>query len=65
MSGLLRREEGTTGQAEALMLAVAKGLLAFEPDLKAALRRGKFPTAKELYDRRAKGNANLLSQPAA
>jgi len=32
---------GTTGQAEAITLAVAKALLAHEPDLKPALRRGK------------------------
>jgi small subunit ribosomal protein S9 len=32
---------GTTGQAEAMTLAVAKALLAHEPDLKPALRRGK------------------------
>jgi small subunit ribosomal protein S9 len=32
---------GTTGQAEALTLAVAKGLLAHEPALKPALRRGE------------------------
>jgi small subunit ribosomal protein S9 len=32
---------GTTGQAEALTLAVAKALLAHEPALKPALRRGK------------------------
>lgn len=32
---------GTTGQAEAITLAVAKGLLAHEPALKPALRRGK------------------------
>ena len=32
---------GTTGQAEALTLAVAKGLLAHEPALKPALRKGK------------------------
>jgi small subunit ribosomal protein S9 len=31
---------GTTGQAEALTLAVAKGLLAHEPALKPALRKG-------------------------
>jgi small subunit ribosomal protein S9 len=35
---------GTTGQAEALTLAVAKALLAHEPLLKPALRRGKLPT---------------------
>lgn len=34
---------GTTGQAEALTLAVAKALLAHEPLLKPALRRGKSP----------------------
>jgi small subunit ribosomal protein S9 len=33
---------GTTGQAEALTLAVAKALLAHEPLLKPALRRGRF-----------------------
>lgn len=32
---------GTTGQAEALTLAVAKGLMAHEPSLKPTLRRGK------------------------
>lgn len=32
---------GTTGQAEALTLAVAKALMAHEPALKPALRRGK------------------------
>jgi len=32
---------GTTGQAEALTLAVAKALLAHEPALKPVLRRGK------------------------
>ncbi len=32
---------GTTGQAEALTLAVAKGLVAHEPALKTALRQGK------------------------
>ncbi len=32
---------GTTGQAEALTLAVGKALLAQEPALKPALRRGK------------------------
>lgn len=34
---------GTTGQAEALTLAVAKALMAHEPALKPALRRGKQP----------------------
>jgi small subunit ribosomal protein S9 len=32
---------GTTGQVEALTLAIAKALLAHEPALKPALRRGK------------------------
>lgn len=35
---------GTTGQAESIMLAVAKGLIAHEPDLKPALRKSKFGT---------------------
>jgi small subunit ribosomal protein S9 len=33
---------GPTGQAEALTLAIAKALIAHEPALKTALRRGKF-----------------------
>lgn len=33
---------GTTGQAEALTLAIGKALMAHEPDLKPALRRGKY-----------------------
>ena len=32
---------GTTGQAEALTLGVAKALMVHEPDLKPALRRGE------------------------
>lgn len=36
---------GTTGQAEALTLAVAKALMAHEPALKPALRRGKKHTS--------------------
>lgn len=39
---------GTTGQAEALTLAVAKALLAHEPALKPALRRGKFRLCRQL-----------------
>lgn len=35
---------GTTGQAEAMTMAVAKGLLAHEPALKPALRKGKQST---------------------
>lgn len=38
----LVRGGGTTGQAEALTLAVAKALLAHEPALKPALRKGMF-----------------------
>ena len=34
---------GTTGQAEAITLGVARALMVHEPDLKAALRRGEFP----------------------
>jgi small subunit ribosomal protein S9 len=44
---------GTTGQAEALTLAVAKALLAHEPSLKPALRRGKIrilDLSRESYD---------------
>lgn len=42
---------GTTGQAESIMLAVTKGLMAHEPDLKPALRLGKFcPLSGQLED---------------
>ena len=41
---------GTTGQAEALTLAVGKALLAHEPALKPALRRGKISSIWD-YDR--------------
>lgn len=40
---------GTTGQAEALTLAVAKALLAHEPALKPVLRRGKCTPTRTLY----------------
>lgn len=36
---------GTTGQAEALTLAISKALMAHEPSLKPALRRGMFGIA--------------------
>lgn len=36
---------GTTGQAEALTLAIAKALVAHEPALKTALRKGEFKSA--------------------
>lgn len=39
---------GTTGQAEALAMAVGKALLAHEPALKPALRRGKFSSSPRL-----------------
>lgn len=39
---------GTTGQAEALTLAVGKALLAQEPALKPALRRGKRPRCQTI-----------------
>lgn len=47
---------GTTGQAEAIMLAVSKALMAHEPDLKPALRLGK----DEIY--MLTGTHNLLTQ---
>lgn len=40
---------GTTGQAEAMTLAVAKALLVHEPALKPALRRGKSNICQPLY----------------
>lgn len=40
---------GTTGQAEALTLAVANALLAHEPALKPVLRRGKWIHTRTLY----------------
>jgi small subunit ribosomal protein S9 len=40
---------GTTGQAEALTLAVGKALLAHEPALKPALRRGKSDLPLDFY----------------
>lgn len=42
---------GTTGQAEALTLAVGKALLGHEPALKPALRRGKFGLPMTLMSR--------------
>lgn len=57
---------GTTGQAEAITLAVAKALIAHEPALKTALRKGKFDVT---YCREANSTstANVCSshQPAA
>ncbi|KGQ05748.1 40S ribosomal protein S9 [Beauveria bassiana D1-5] len=39
---------GTTGQAEALTMAIAKGLLVHEPALKPALRKGKLYSSRFL-----------------
>ena len=52
---------GTTGQAEALMLGCAKALMAHEPGLKPALRRGMLM----LCDCVRRWEANQCSQPAA
>lgn len=53
---------GTTGQAEALMLGCAKALMAHEPGLKPALRRGMFLLSKpESVERQ---NANVCVQLA-
>lgn len=41
---------GTTGQAEALAMAVGKALMAHEPALKPALRRGEWTFSNGLYD---------------
>lgn len=50
---------GTTGQAEALTLAIAKALLAHEPALKPALRRGKWH-ADSPIDRTHEGFADMF-----
>jgi small subunit ribosomal protein S9 len=57
----LVRGGGTTGQAEALTLAVAKALLAHEPALKPALRKGKCRGHASLPDT----NFTLLTPLAA
>lgn len=41
----LARGGGSTGQAEAITLGVARALMVHEPDLKPALRRGEWITA--------------------
>lgn len=41
---------GTTGQAEALAMAVGKALMAHEPALKPALRRGEWLFSQRLHD---------------
>jgi small subunit ribosomal protein S9 len=54
---------GTTGQAEALTLAVGKALLAYEPALKPALRRGKlssFCSRPKIYMLPTFAKAHLL-----
>jgi small subunit ribosomal protein S9 len=55
---------GTTGQAEALTLAIAKALLAHEPALKPALRRGEWSNATPT-DCREENSADISRfQPA-
>ena len=51
---------GTTGQAEALTLAVAKALLGHEPALKPALRRGKLQTTMRLLVCKLRSYANIF-----
>ena len=56
----LVRGGGTTGQAEALTMAVAKALIVHEPALKPALRKGEwFLSRNEYHD---EINADLLEQ---
>ena len=51
---------GTTGQAEALTLGVARALMIHEPLLKPALRRGNFP----IFGYREPSNVTNIAQPA-
>jgi small subunit ribosomal protein S9 len=44
----LAKGGGTTGQAEAITLGLAKALMAHEPDLKPALRQGELSTPNDL-----------------
>ncbi|KOS19036.1 37S ribosomal protein S9 [Escovopsis weberi] len=56
---------GTTGQAEALTLAVAKGLLAHEPALKPALRKAGCITRDErTVERKKHGHVKARKMPA-
>ena len=56
---------GTTGQAEALTLAVGKALIAHEPALKPALRRGNddIPLSPPHHLQKKKKEADLCLQP--
>ncbi|XMA12387.1 hypothetical protein WAI453_005178 [Rhynchosporium graminicola] len=56
---------GTTGQAEALTLAVSKALLAHEPDLKPALRRAGCVTRDpRRVERKKPGHVKARKMPA-
>ncbi|KAH9828232.1 37S ribosomal protein S9, mitochondrial, partial [Teratosphaeria destructans] len=56
---------GTTGQAEAITLAVAKALLAHEPDLKPALRRAGVVTRDpRSVERKKPGKLKARKMPA-
>lgn len=56
---------GTTGQAEALTLAVAKALLAHEPLLKSALRRaGCITRDPRVVERKKPGHVKARKMPA-
>jgi len=56
---------GTTGQAEALTLAIAKALLAHEPALKPALRKGKRAAFLFWFDAADLGQRLLTDHPLA
>jgi small subunit ribosomal protein S9 len=55
---------GTTGQAEALTLAIAKALIAHEPALKPALRKGEQPTAPSCQSGALRPSLTCRFQPA-
>ncbi|OAA64605.1 37S ribosomal protein s9 [Niveomyces insectorum RCEF 264] len=56
---------GTTGQAEALTLAVAKGLVAHEPALKTALRKaGCITRDRRVVERKKHGRVKARKGPA-
>ncbi|KAM0713960.1 hypothetical protein Q7P37_010923 [Cladosporium fusiforme] len=56
---------GTTGQAESIMLAVAKGLMAHEPDLKKALRlAGCITRNPKRVERKKAGKLKARKMPA-
>ncbi|PHH80315.1 hypothetical protein CDD82_1843 [Ophiocordyceps australis] len=61
----LVRGGGTTGQAEALALAVAKALVVHEPDLKPALRRaGCITRDPRTVERKKTGHVKARKMPA-